>query len=168
MNTPCATEDPDLWFSDTEEDKTTAKNLCGICPLKDKCFVLALEGNEEFGIWGGVDFTRTRNHHAKVGRSKEYKLEQTCRSGLHPKSSKGRCQECIKISRKNYDASRPRKKRPSHIPRGARKTNFIGGYCKNGHLLAKDNTTQLTNGNQALLCNTCKKGFVNDSGTKYR
>jgi WhiB family transcriptional regulator, redox-sensing transcriptional regulator len=32
-----------------------AKQLCSVCPIRLRCLDWALDNNERFGIWGGVD-----------------------------------------------------------------------------------------------------------------
>lgn len=49
---PCA-EDPDLWFSLDTSKKRQAIRICERCPLRDACLQLAIDNQEEWGVWGG-------------------------------------------------------------------------------------------------------------------
>lgn len=59
---PCVTNDPELFF-DPAADRYSravkksddwAKELCAGCPALDMCRQRALDGREEFGVWGGT------------------------------------------------------------------------------------------------------------------
>lgn len=55
----CFGEDPALWQLDSPNDyrlpKTAeAKDICSRCPVRLKCLAVAMERNEEHGIWGGL------------------------------------------------------------------------------------------------------------------
>lgn len=59
----CAQVDPQLWHADATTagsagnaaiDTRTAKNLCGRCTVRGRCFVASLRNNEPWGVWGGV------------------------------------------------------------------------------------------------------------------
>lgn len=51
----CFTEDPELWHSNRRTDQDEAKRLCGQCPVRHECLTWALDNDEEWGIWGGLD-----------------------------------------------------------------------------------------------------------------
>lgn len=53
--TPCQENDPELWFSTIVEDKETAKSHCARCPDQAGCLAGALQRDEQYGIWAGVD-----------------------------------------------------------------------------------------------------------------
>lgn len=53
MTTPCA-QQPDLWFSEDRHNIKRAKDICGGCPVRLECLKVALDGNEAFGIFGGL------------------------------------------------------------------------------------------------------------------
>ena len=53
MTTPCA-QQPDLWFSEDRHSIKRAKAICGGCPVRLECLKVALDGNEAFGIFGGL------------------------------------------------------------------------------------------------------------------
>lgn len=56
----CNQTDPEAFFPDYERDGRMAKEVCKECPVKTQCFNYAVSNKEEFGIWGGVDFTVRR------------------------------------------------------------------------------------------------------------
>ena len=41
-------------------DKKTAAMLCSGCPLIKECGAFAVASNQEYGIWGGVNYTKRR------------------------------------------------------------------------------------------------------------
>ena len=54
---PCAGSA--AWTSDEPDERATAAELCKPCPLLDACAALADEGDERWGIWGGIDRSPT-------------------------------------------------------------------------------------------------------------
>lgn len=50
----CRGVDAELFFPPTEEEASTAKAICGTCPVRLSCLAFALERNERFGVWGGL------------------------------------------------------------------------------------------------------------------
>lgn len=57
--TPCK-EDPTKFIDEPElvsEDE--AEELCHGCPLLYACYQFAKANDEQYGIWGGVNFTHT-------------------------------------------------------------------------------------------------------------
>ena len=56
-STPCATGD--ARFIDTPEnvDADTAEQMCHQCPLLKQCYEFAVASNQEWGVWGGINFT---------------------------------------------------------------------------------------------------------------
>jgi hypothetical protein len=65
----CAEIDTEPWFPDQLRQGDYAKSICKQCPVKLNCYEYAVENNEEWGIWGGVDFTRRHN---KRGKDDDY------------------------------------------------------------------------------------------------
>jgi WhiB family redox-sensing transcriptional regulator len=51
----CAGADPELFFPLPGQSGNPAKAICGTCPVRARCLELALDRDERFGIWGGVD-----------------------------------------------------------------------------------------------------------------
>lgn|SRR4051794_14253309 len=56
----CTDEDPELWFSDNEEDQALAKAICAACPVRQVCHAKAEANSEQYGIWAGEDRTLRR------------------------------------------------------------------------------------------------------------
>lgn len=51
----CREVDGDLFFpTEGREHLAEAKRLCAGCPVRTQCLTFALEGNERFGVWGGL------------------------------------------------------------------------------------------------------------------
>jgi WhiB family redox-sensing transcriptional regulator len=61
----CREVDPELWFPEKGEHSTNAARLCGQCPVQGECLDAALERDERFGIWGGLN---TRQRDRQFGR----------------------------------------------------------------------------------------------------
>lgn len=51
----------DLWLSDRSAQRAAAARLCTGCPVLAECGAAAEANNEQFGVWAGVDRTRTRS-----------------------------------------------------------------------------------------------------------
>ena len=49
---------PDIWFSDTPQDKADAVELCAECPVRRECLRWAGTTRQQFGIWAGIDLSR--------------------------------------------------------------------------------------------------------------
>ncbi|MGY0067693.1 WhiB family transcriptional regulator [Streptomyces sp. QTS137] len=58
---PCRL-DPDPWFSDFALDRRYAARQCGGCLLLLACRLYALESDQRWGVWGGVDMTAVPTH----------------------------------------------------------------------------------------------------------
>ena len=50
----CCGTHPDLFFPLRGESNKEAKSVCEGCEVKEECLSAALDGNENFGIWGGM------------------------------------------------------------------------------------------------------------------
>jgi WhiB family redox-sensing transcriptional regulator len=48
----CGTS-PDLFFAESPQDVTRAKELCRQCPVRAACLDGALDRGEPWGVWGG-------------------------------------------------------------------------------------------------------------------
>lgn len=48
---------PELWWSDTIAQIEEARQICQGCPIREECTDVALDRNEEHGVWGGYDFS---------------------------------------------------------------------------------------------------------------
>lgn len=51
----CAQTDPELWFPEKGESATRARQICGQCPIRQRCAEYALETGQEYGVWGGLN-----------------------------------------------------------------------------------------------------------------
>lgn len=50
--------DADIWFSkDGTEGAQKAFSICAICQISAECLDFALDTQQEYGIWGGVQLT---------------------------------------------------------------------------------------------------------------
>src|SRR5688572_8950479 len=58
-------------------DARPAKRLCRHCPFKDSCLEWALEKNQQYGVWGGLDERQRR----AIRRCREGKCNTRC---THP------------------------------------------------------------------------------------
>lgn len=140
-------ENPDLWFSNDFTEIQTAKNICNTCPLKDRCYQLAVDNNEQYGVWGGELFSEPPREKPAV---------KTCRSGLHPWiEGQTTCKECRKITQDKY-ATKVAGTRTWKNKTKPRK-NVLGGTCSNGHELT-DSTTTIRSSDQAVICKKCISG----------
>lgn len=53
----CAGTDTDLFYPDRHETDWRAKQLCGHCTVRHECLQYALDTDERWGIWGGLNET---------------------------------------------------------------------------------------------------------------
>jgi WhiB family redox-sensing transcriptional regulator len=59
----CIGEDPELFFPETgnvTKQIRLAKEICGLCPIVEKCLDNAILNDEEYGIWGGATVSERR------------------------------------------------------------------------------------------------------------
>jgi WhiB family redox-sensing transcriptional regulator len=54
-NALCAKTNPEIFFPAHDDPATEARQICARCPVRDDCLRFALENNERYGIWGGLD-----------------------------------------------------------------------------------------------------------------
>ncbi|MFE3774536.1 WhiB family transcriptional regulator [Streptomyces sp. NPDC059122] len=66
--------DPEIFFPEPDEtDKiTTAKSLCGQCPVRRTCLDAALEGGDTYGIRGGMTEEERAPLHEKLADRLDY------------------------------------------------------------------------------------------------
>jgi WhiB family transcriptional regulator, redox-sensing transcriptional regulator len=57
----CAETDPEIFFPPADDPATEARHICAQCPVREDCLAYALDADERFGIWGGLD-PRERQH----------------------------------------------------------------------------------------------------------
>lgn len=50
----CIGVDPDLFYPESGESTSEAKEVCSACLVRDNCLEYALINHEKFGIWGGM------------------------------------------------------------------------------------------------------------------
>ena len=50
------------WFTTDRAEKHQAKQICETCIVRAHCYQTAVENDESFGIWGGVDFAEPRQN----------------------------------------------------------------------------------------------------------
>ncbi|SNT14918.1 WhiB family transcriptional regulator, redox-sensing transcriptional regulator [Micrococcales bacterium KH10] len=73
LDTPCRSNNADLWFAEQATDIAKAKALCGDCPLKKQCLEGALGRQEPWGVWGGEVLVDGRIVANKRGRGRPRK-----------------------------------------------------------------------------------------------
>lgn len=49
----CASNDPEIWFTETKRGIEAAKSVCRQCPIRTPCGQYAI-ANGEYGVWGGL------------------------------------------------------------------------------------------------------------------
>lgn len=152
--TPCQ-NNPDMWFSASDNLKEYAKGICGTCPFKVECRLTAIENQEEHGIWGGEDFNgREYENAVTLCRQKKHVLPTVRENNV--------CHECRKETRSKWekeqnDQRSDRYKYKLAYKRATRKKNEIGGTCYTGkHVLTEENTKVRPN-DGALMCTDCLK-----------
>lgn len=140
-------DNPELWFSNKEQDINLAISFCNDCPIKDRCLTLATEGKETFGVWGGKNFTEN------IIEQPEIKL---CRAKKHPWiEGQKTCKQCRKESQDRYNS---KTKRVNWSPKKPKtRKHVLGGTCINNHELVEPNIVIRSNDN-AILCKKCISG----------
>jgi hypothetical protein len=64
----CMTTDPELWFQEQQGPTyRLARQLCQRCPVKASCLTMALENEEQFGMWGGLSPHERRRLKRQIG-----------------------------------------------------------------------------------------------------
>lgn len=61
----CRDEDPNLFYPGHEGVGRPAKSekalgICAVCDVREECLEYALETNQEYGVWGGVEEEQRR------------------------------------------------------------------------------------------------------------
>ena len=54
-NALCLQADPETFFPPKGNPGTKAKQICAGCPVRGECLAYAIDADEEFGIWGGMN-----------------------------------------------------------------------------------------------------------------
>jgi WhiB family redox-sensing transcriptional regulator len=57
----CADVDPELFFPPNGDPATEARHVCSQCPVTAECLAYALNSDEAYGIWGGLDPDERKN-----------------------------------------------------------------------------------------------------------
>jgi len=60
LQSACRDEDPELFFSNSPEEREEAKRVCAGCPVRAQCGDLAVEFAAPSGVWGGVERVDTK------------------------------------------------------------------------------------------------------------
>jgi WhiB family redox-sensing transcriptional regulator len=50
----CRGVEPEVFFPVAEEDAWRAKEICGMCDVREQCLAYSLQHRERYGVWGGV------------------------------------------------------------------------------------------------------------------
>lgn len=61
----CVGQDSDLFFPETGQRDTAAKNICSACVVRSECLDFALKNKIWRGIWGGLNETERRSIHRR-------------------------------------------------------------------------------------------------------
>lgn len=62
----CAEIGPDLFFVGKGQSVTEAKKACAICPVRLQCLTDALDGDLQYGVFGGFARPHRRMLHIQV------------------------------------------------------------------------------------------------------
>lgn len=65
----CAQTDPEAFFPDSVKESRNPTKICISCPVIRDCLVFAIENDEEYGVWGGIDFTHRESSRNTVIRA---------------------------------------------------------------------------------------------------
>lgn len=96
---------PDAWMEpmpDTGTFDPRARELCEVCPVRERCHQWALDNDERWGLWGGRGPSARRDIWMQGGHScphgHEYTPENTY---TNPRTGKYRCRKCEAIRLKD-------------------------------------------------------------------
>ena len=56
----CAQVGGETFFPEKGDSNRGAKAVCAACDVREQCLAYALDGHEEFGIWGGKTLRERR------------------------------------------------------------------------------------------------------------
>jgi WhiB family redox-sensing transcriptional regulator len=71
----CAQTDPEAFFPEKGGTTREAKQICLGCEVKAECLAAALDGDERFGVWGGMS-ERERRKLKKQARANNSDAKQ--------------------------------------------------------------------------------------------
>lgn len=70
----CHGAEPSLFFGPQHEPRdvkttreATAKAICRTCPVREACLAFALDTNEQYGVWGGLNEAERRRSARRAG-----------------------------------------------------------------------------------------------------
>ena len=66
----------DLFFSERPDELAQAQSICMECTVRLDCLEVALERNEDWGVWGGVIFWDGQPFHRRRGRGRPRRVDQ--------------------------------------------------------------------------------------------
>lgn len=66
----------ELFFSERPDELAQAQSICMECVVRLDCLEVALERDEEWGVWGGVIFWDGRPFHRRRGRGRPRRMDQ--------------------------------------------------------------------------------------------
>jgi hypothetical protein len=92
---PCRTTNPALFHSDNPRERRQAASKCQGCPLLLDCRTYAFETRQEWGVWGGLDFTAVETY---CGTDRGYLIHR--RNGEIP------CGPCLEVHAEVVDGRR--------------------------------------------------------------
>lgn len=116
QDSACLTVDPDLFFPDRSDARTTrdGKKVCESCPVVAMCLEYALRNNEKHGTWGGLSQWELERHRQGLAQKPARPLREKCSRGheftpenvyTRPDGSRGRdCKTCRGQRIKEYKA----------------------------------------------------------------
>lgn len=56
----CTQTDPEAFFPEQGEATIPATKVCASCDVKEQCLAYALETDQRFGVWGGLNTNARR------------------------------------------------------------------------------------------------------------
>ena len=65
----CLGAHPDLFFPERGQSTKPAKEICKSCKVKEECLKFALDGSEQFGVWGGM--SERQRKRLRMGRARK-------------------------------------------------------------------------------------------------
>jgi hypothetical protein len=57
----CAETDPEIFFPPADDPATEVQRICAQCPVREDCLAYAIDADEQYGIWGGLDPRQRQN-----------------------------------------------------------------------------------------------------------
>ncbi|MFF7561931.1 WhiB family transcriptional regulator [Streptomyces pseudovenezuelae] len=104
---PCRTTDPELFHSNYARDRRRAALLCDPCPIRLACQTYAVENGEQWGVWGGLDFTAVETH---CGTERGHQI--------HVRNRETACRPCAEAHRVHVEERRREQLSEEHAKGG--------------------------------------------------